>query len=96
MLLRRGTLIDTHTPMTPKRWFVVAYGCSGLAGLIYQVTWTRLLMLHMGHTLAAVTTVVAAFMGGLAVGACWVAGSRAHSAAVEPCTPTRRWKRLPQ
>lgn len=52
------------------RWlFLAAYLCSGLAGLIYQLSWTRLLTLHMGHTTAAVSTVVAAFMGGLAAGA---------------------------
>ncbi len=49
--------------------FLLAYACSGLAGLIYQVTWTRLLTLHMGHTTAAAATVVTAFMGGLAAGA---------------------------
>src|SRR5262249_39133652 len=51
------------------RWlFLAAYACSGLAGLIYEVSWTRLLTLYMGHTTAAASTVVAAFMGGLAVG----------------------------
>src|SRR6266436_4880353 len=30
--------------------------------------WTRLLTLYMGHSLAAASTVVAAFMGGLAAG----------------------------
>ena len=49
--------------------FLVAYTCSGLAGLIYQVSWTRLLTLTLGHTTAAASTVVAAFMGGLALGA---------------------------
>ena len=49
------------------RWlFIAAYMLSGIAGLIYQVSWTRLLTLHMGHTTAAASTVVAAFMGGLA------------------------------
>jgi spermidine synthase len=33
------------------------------------VTWTRLLTLRLGHTTAAASTVVAAFMGGLALGA---------------------------
>ena len=51
------------------RWlFLAAYACSGLAGLIYEVSWTRLLTLYMGHTTAAVSTVVGAFMGGLAGG----------------------------
>jgi spermidine synthase len=38
------------------------------------VTWTRLLALQLGHTVAAASTVLAAFMGGLALGA-WLAGS---------------------
>lgn len=49
--------------------FLLAYTCSGLAGLIYEVSWTRLLTLHIGHTTAAASAVVAAFLGGLAVGA---------------------------
>jgi spermidine synthase len=49
--------------------FLAAYMCSGLASLIYELSWTRLLTLHLGHTTAAASTVVAAFMGGLAAGA---------------------------
>ncbi len=49
--------------------FLLAYTLSGLAGLIYQVSWTRLLTLYIGHTTAAASAVVAAFLGGLAVGA---------------------------
>lgn len=60
-----------------RRLFLVAYGCSGAAGLIYQVSWTRWLSLHMGHSTAATSTVVAAVMGGLAGGA--VAGARLAS-----------------
>jgi spermidine synthase len=56
------------------RLFLAAYTCSGASGLIYQVNWTRWLTLHMGHSTAATSTVVAAVMGGLAVGA--VAGGR--------------------
>ena len=48
--------------------FLAAYACSGLAGLIYEVSWTRLATLYLGHTTAAASTVVAAFMGGLAGG----------------------------
>ncbi|MGH9346335.1 MAG: fused MFS/spermidine synthase [Vicinamibacterales bacterium] len=46
-----------------------AFACSGAAALIYETTWTRLLTLFMGHTVAAASTVLAAFMGGLAIGA---------------------------
>ena len=56
------------------RWlFLLAYTCSGLAGLIYEVSWTRLLTLYIGHTTAAASAVVAAFLGGLAAGA-WAGG----------------------
>ena len=58
--------------------FLVAYTCSGLAGLVYEVTWTRLLTLYLGHTTAAASAVVAAFLGGLAIGA--AAGGRVASA----------------
>ena len=49
--------------------FLLAYTCSGLAGLVYEVTWTRLLTLYIGHSTAAASAVVAAFLGGLAIGA---------------------------
>jgi spermidine synthase len=55
--------------------FICAYGLSGFAGLIYQSSWTRMLTLWMGHTTAASSTVVAAFMGGLGIGA--LVGGRA-------------------
>ena len=50
------------------RLFLAAYGISGTAALIYEITWTRLLTSEMGHGIAAASTVLAAFMGGLAVG----------------------------
>jgi spermidine synthase len=60
-----------------RRLFLIAYACSGLAGLVYEVTWTRLLTLYIGHTTAAASAVVAAFLGGLAIGA--AAGGRIAS-----------------
>src|SRR5882724_10942853 len=59
-----------------RRVFLLLYAASGAAALVYEVTWTRLLTLQLGHTVAAASTVLAAFMGGLAVGA-WLAGRRA-------------------
>ena len=61
--------------MRARRLFLPLYAASGTAALVYEVTWTRLLTLQLGHTVAAVSTVLAAFMGGLALGA-WVAGRR--------------------
>ena len=62
-----------------RRLFLLVYGASGAAALVYEVVWTRLLTLRMGHTVAAASTVLAALMGGLAVGA-WLAGSRSRRA----------------
>jgi len=56
-----------------RRVFVLLYAASGAAALVYEVAWTRLLTLQLGHTVAAASTVLAAFMGGLALGA-WLAG----------------------
>ena len=51
------------------RWLLLAaFGCSGLAGLIYEMVWVRALTLYLGHTTAATSTVLAAFMGGMAAG----------------------------
>jgi spermidine synthase len=48
--------------------FAAIFAISGAAALIYEVTWTRLLTLQLGHGVAAASTVLAAFMGGLAAG----------------------------
>jgi spermidine synthase len=61
--------------MGQRRLFVFLYAASGAAALVYEVTWTRMLTLQLGHTVAAASTVLAAFMGGLAIGA-WIAGQR--------------------
>ncbi len=71
-------------PSLPPALFLICYAASGMAALIYQVAWTRLFTLELGHTVAASSTVLAAFMGGLALGA-WTIG-RAEGTA----TPARR------
>jgi spermidine synthase len=54
------------------RWadgFVVGvFVLSGAAGLIYQVVWSRQLVLLYGNTTEAIGTIVAAFMAGLGLG----------------------------
>lgn len=57
-----------------RGFFLVLFALSGAAALVYEVVWTRLLTLDVGHGLAAASTVLAAFMGGLALGA--AAGGR--------------------
>ena len=50
------------------RWAWVLFFFSGLTGLIYEILWTRRLTLIFGHSILAVSTVVTAYMGGLALG----------------------------
>lgn len=50
----------------------VAFLLSGGCGLAYEVVWTRLIAREVGHTSFALATVLAAFMGGLALGS-WIA-----------------------
>lgn len=50
---------------------IVALLCfffSGLAGLVYEVVWTRMLTQVFGNTTYAIATVLSAFMAGLAIG----------------------------
>lgn len=61
--VRERTRVDWLTPL-----LVAIFVLSGASGLIYQITWIRLLSLTFGVTIYAVSTVVAAFMGGLALG----------------------------
>lgn len=62
-----------------RRWpFLLIYACSGLAALIDEVAWTRLVGMVMGHGGMAASTVLGAYMGGMALGA-WVAGRWAHA-----------------
>lgn len=48
-----------------------------MSGLIYQVVWQRYLLNVFGATIYSVSTVLAAFMGGLALGS-WLLGNRAE------------------
>ena len=41
---------------------------SGATALVYEVVWLRMLGLVFGHTVHAITTILAAFMGGLGLG----------------------------
>ncbi|HEY8184930.1 MAG TPA: fused MFS/spermidine synthase [Pyrinomonadaceae bacterium] len=61
----------TPTQAYPPRILRLVAACfilSGATGLIYEVLWARMLGLVFGATTLAVSTVLAAFMGGLALG----------------------------
>ena len=58
--------------------FGVLFLLSGAAGLVYEQLWIRELQHVFGSTIHSITTVVAAYMGGLGLGA-WVMGRRADA-----------------
>src|SRR3990172_719244 len=55
-------------PRWPRRIILLAFTLSGVSGLIYELVWMRRLTLIFGSTTLAVSTVLAALMGGLALG----------------------------
>jgi spermidine synthase len=59
--------------MPPASLLLAMAAGSGLAALVYQVVWMRRLALVFGSTTLATSTVLVAFLGGLALGA-WVWG----------------------
>jgi len=78
-----GTLVAMHSvaasaatsAVAPKvsrrpgdRLVVAAFIGSGAAGLMYQVVWSRELVLVFGNTTEAIGTIVTAFMAGLGLG----------------------------
>lgn len=60
--------------------FALLFVVSGGAGLVYQVVWSRQLVSVFGVTAFSVATVLASFMGGMALGAALL-GRRADRAA---------------
>jgi len=71
------TAIDTAGPqriaiegysLNALRLVALCFVLSGATGLIYEVLWARMLGLVFGATTVAISTVLAAFMGGLAIG----------------------------
>src|SRR5262245_26344893 len=55
-------------PDSAARSILLCFFASGFSGLVYQVIWVRELVLVFGATTFAVSTVLTAFMGGLALG----------------------------
>lgn len=64
---RRRELLYTYP--VKSLWLIgLCFILSGATGLIYEVLWARMLGLVFGATTFAISTVLAAFMGGLALG----------------------------
>ena len=51
-----------------KKIVFAAFFLSGLSGLVYESIWMRMLTFTFGSTTLAVSTALAAFMAGLALG----------------------------
>jgi spermidine synthase len=54
------------------RVVLACFFLSGVAGLVYEVAWTKALGLVFGHTVYAIAVVLAAFMAGLAAGSTYL------------------------
>ena len=66
---------DTHPGSSTL--IVALFFLSGLSSLVLETVWVRMMVLTFGSTTFAVSTVLTAFMGGLALGS-WIAGRQAH------------------
>ena len=58
----------SHKNLFVQLSIIVLFFISGGTGLVYEVTWTRLFTTIFGNTTYAVSAVLTAFMGGLALG----------------------------
>src|ERR1700756_2744702 len=57
-----------QTKRFPSGTLLLYFFVSGATALVYEVVWLRMLGLVFGHTVQAITTVLAAFMAGLGLG----------------------------
>ena len=77
--------------MRDRRSAIVAiFILSGASGLIYEVVWSRQLVLVFGNTTQAIAAILTGYFGGMAVGSLWVAVSRIASG--RHCVCTAPWR----
>ncbi len=60
-----------------RRLLCACFAASGTAGLVLEIVWSKYLSLLSGNSIHGVATVVAAFLGGLGLGA-WIGGRLAE------------------
>ena len=64
-LLRKKTTLHQ---LSRSPWIYFLFLFSGVASLIYQIVWVRMLTLVFGHTIYSVSIVLSAFIAGLGLG----------------------------
>ena len=65
--------LKKSSPDSLRTGLFAIFVLSGFAGLIYQSIWSHYLGLFLGHAAYAQALVLAIFMGGMAIGAAWIA-----------------------
>jgi hypothetical protein len=68
-----------------RRWAILLMLASGFAGLGYQIAWAQQGAVWIGHEAAAMLAIVAAFFGGIALGAGSLGRRIDASARPAPC-----------
>ena len=75
--------------MNRQRGVLAIFLLSGAAGLMYEIVWSRQLVLVFGNTTQAVSAILTGFFGGMAIGA--VVGGRAADRVRSPLGCTDSW-----
>jgi spermidine synthase len=76
-------IVPGHAQPVERRGLLyVCFFASGMAGLTLEIVWSKYLSYLLGNSIYGVSTVVAAFLGGLGIGA--VVGGRLASRSREP------------
>ena len=70
---RRSVPPTGTLPRMTRALVLAIFVLSGAAGLVYEIVWSRQLVLVFGNTTQAVSAILTGFFGGMAIGA-WVGG----------------------
>ena len=66
-----STAAETDASPDSLRWLLWAFGLSGFSAMVYEVAWTRALSLVLGSSIYAFCTMLATFLGGIALGSAY-------------------------
>ncbi len=73
MLKTDNSSLELNSKTTPlQKWIYLCFFLSGMNALIYEVSWLNRIQLIMGHTVYSLSTTLAAYMSGLALGSLYV------------------------